>query len=147
MKKIFTLIAASFLTIASFAADRKPVVTLKTSGNYEVVIDGQTYSGRGGTVNLYNIGMGQHTVKVYEIRRSFFMKMRKPVDMEQFSVRRNNVDISINFRGQIQISESRSGSGWEIGQRDRDDNRGGYDNGRGDNHDQGNRDHDQPRRF
>jgi hypothetical protein len=109
MKKIFTLIAASVLTIASFAADHKPVVTLKASRNYEIVIDGRSYSGSS-ILNLSNIRSGQHSIKVYEMSRGFmFRKAKRLVDASTFQVRNNDVDISIDFRGQISVTEDRFG--------------------------------------
>jgi hypothetical protein len=44
MKKIFTLVVASFMTVALFAADRRPSVTLTADKKYEVVIDGRSYA-------------------------------------------------------------------------------------------------------
>lgn len=125
MKKIFTLIAASLFTVAVFAADRKPVVTLKSSRNYEIVIDGKSYHSSNGIMNISNIRKGQHSIKVFEMSRSFMSRRgKKLVDASSFQVRNNDVDISIDFRGQISISEDRFGhNGWD----DRRD--GGRDNG------------------
>jgi hypothetical protein len=106
MKKIFTLIAATLFTLAIFAADRKPVVTLKSNKNYEVVIDGQTYFASNGTMNIANLRSGQHTIKVYETSRGFgFRKNRKLVESSTFMLRKTNVDIIIGLRGHINIDE------------------------------------------
>ena len=43
MKKIFTLVAATLFTVAVFAADRRPSVTVQTNKNYEIQIDGKSY--------------------------------------------------------------------------------------------------------
>ena len=131
MKKIFTLIAATVLTVASFAADRRPVVTLKSSRNYEIVIDGRSYLSNSGIMDLSNIRMGQHTIKVYEVSRGrgiglFFGRMKKLVDASTFFLRNKDVDINIDFRGQIRITEDRfgrdhRGSDWDNGYgRDKD---------------------------
>jgi hypothetical protein len=110
MKKIFTLIAATFLTVASFAADRKPVVTVKASKNYEIVIDGQSYFSSNSVMNLSNIRYGQHSIKVYEVSRGFmFKRAKRLVDASTFQLRNNDVDINIDFRGQIRITEDRFG--------------------------------------
>ena len=139
MKKIFTLIAASLFTTLLFAADRKPQVTLKSSRGYEVVIDGQSYAADYGTISLYNVGFGQHSIKVYEASRGFrFMRMMRPIAVSSFSVRNNNIDITIGFRGQIMIAESRSDDWRNFDQRDHEgDKRFGDDHQ--DNHDQGNK--------
>ena len=108
MKKIFTLIAATFFTVVMFAADRKPVVTLKTSRNYEIVIDGQSYFSGNSVMNISNIRNGQHSIKVYEASKGFmFRKAKRLVDASSFQLRNNDIAISIDFRGQINISENR----------------------------------------
>lgn len=159
MKKIFTLIAASLFTTLLFAADRKPIVTLNSSRGYEVVIDGRSYFSDYGTINLSNIGFGQHMIKVFEVSRGYrFMKTKRPLAVSSFSVRNNNVSITIGFRGQIMIKESRMQEVWGRDDRDHDRNNGyendkkdqdrnGYDNGQIDNRDQGNKGNDKPRRF
>ncbi len=133
MKKIFTLIAASLLTVASFAADRKPAVTLKAAKNYEVVIDGQSYfsTSNNCTMIISNIRGGQHSIKVYETNRaSKFRKIKKVVSASTFQLGRNDVAISVDFRGQINITENRfKDNGWDKG----------YGNSPRDGHDQGHR--------
>jgi hypothetical protein len=113
MKKIFTLIAATALTVASFAADRRPSVTLKTSRNYEVVIDGRSYSGNGAAMEISLMRAGQHSIKVYEQKKAGFgffnIRSKKLVDASTFQVGRNDIDITIDFRGQIRVSEDRFG--------------------------------------
>jgi hypothetical protein len=136
MKKIFTLIAASLFTVAVFAADRKPVVTLKTSRNYEIVIDGQSYFNSNSMMNISNIRQGQHSIKVFEMSRNLMSRRgKKLVDASSFQVRNNDVSISVDFRGQISITENRFGydrrngsgnNGWDnsYGQDQRDNGQG-----------------------
>ena len=122
MKKIFTLIAATFLTVAVFAADRRPSVTLKTTRNYEVVIDGRSYSGNGAAMELSLLRAGQHSIKVYEQSRGFmFRKAKRLVSASTFQLGRNDIDISVDFRGQIKISEDRFDHGWNNGRDNRKD--------------------------
>lgn len=167
MKKIFTLIAASLLTVASFAADRRPSVTLKTAKNYEIVIDGQSYfsTSNNGTMNISNIRSGQHSIKVFEANRTFmFRKAKRMVSASTFQLGRNDVAISIDFRGQINITEDRFGHGMSNGSRDNGWDKGygqdnsrdngqdkGYGNGQKDSHDQGqghdNNQNDRGKRF
>jgi hypothetical protein len=145
MKKIFTLIAAGLLTVAAFAADRKPVVSLQTSKKFEVIIDGQSYfsNNRNSTMNLSGIRTGQHSIKVYEVNRSPFRKIKKLVSASSFQLKRNDIDISVNSIGQISITEDRFG-------RDSRDNGWGKDNDHGyDSHDRDHRNdkNDRDKRF
>ncbi|MFI5130940.1 MAG: hypothetical protein ACHQFX_13145 [Chitinophagales bacterium] len=136
MKKIFTLIAATILTVATtFAADRRPSVSLKSRGNYEIVIDGRSYFTRNGAMELSNIRKGSHTIRVYEVGRVFsFLRTKKLVDASTFIVRNNDIDINVDFRGQIRVSEERYGRDrWNDNDHDRydrHDNDGRDRNGR-----------------
>jgi hypothetical protein len=155
MKKIFTLVAATLFTVALFAADRRPVVTLKAPRNYEIVIDGQSYFSNSSMINVSNIRTGQHNIKVYEANNRGFMfkKAKRLVSTSTFSLRNNSVDITIGLRGQISITEDRFDHDMRGGSKgnDRDTN---YGNDRNDNHDQDSRDkgqgndkNDKPHRF
>ncbi len=167
MKKIFTLVAGTLLTAAVFAADHRPMVTLINNGNFRVVIDGKSYFGNNMTVRLDNYysnpygdfygnsnfyGSGysnnygdRHTIKVFEMRRGFFVRERL-VDATTFQVGRNDLMIHIDRFGSIDIREMRG-----FGRFDRDyrgwdnrDNRGwdnrSQDNRGWDNRSQDNRD-------
>jgi hypothetical protein len=126
MKKFFTLIAATVLTVASFAADHRPVVTLQSSRNYQVVIDGQTIFSRNGIMDLSGLRRGSHSIKVFEMNRGIgfggfsFGRMKRLVDASTFFLGNNDVDINVDFRGRIRIIEDRYGRD----QRDHDWNNG-----------------------
>ncbi|HLG40062.1 MAG TPA: hypothetical protein VI461_10350 [Chitinophagaceae bacterium] len=124
MKKLFTLIAATLLTVAVFAADHRPVVTLKTSGNYEVVIDGRSYRGNG-IIKIPLMHRGQHSIKVFERGRGYFnMRGKRLVSASTFYAGRQDVDIRVNYRGRIRITEDRFGDDRRNDRRDNDwDNR------------------------
>ena len=69
MKKIFTLALGLLLTVAIFAADRRPTVTVNASRKYEIVIDGKHYlSNYGNHVTISNMFNGRHKVQVFEVR-------------------------------------------------------------------------------
>jgi hypothetical protein len=137
MKKIFTLVAGMLLTAAVFAADRKPVVTVKSSKNYKIVIDGKSYFGDNLTLRLDDNFKRSHTIKVFEMRRGLFVNREKMVDAAVFQLDRNDVAISIDWAGNIKIREMK-GYG-HFGRDGRDDY--GYDNGfeHGRQNDQGRR--------
>lgn len=118
MKKIFTLIAATVLTVATFAADRRPVVSLSASRNYEVVIDGRSYFTSNGQMDLSNIRTGHHNIQVFEMNRgmrgslfgigSFMIKKPKRlIDASYFDLTNRDINIIVDARGQINIREDR----------------------------------------
>ena len=147
MKKIFTLIAATILTVASFAADHRPTVTLRSSQNYQVVIDGRTIFARNGIMDLSGLRRGRHMIQVYQMNRGLglggiiFGRTKRLVDVEQFSLRNSDVNIYVDFRGQVRISEERFGRD----RRDNDWNDWGRDRDNG--HDRDNDHRDRNRNF
>ena len=113
MKKIFTLVLGLMLTVAMFAADRRPTVTVNGSRKYEVVIDGRTYSTNYGNTNsISNMFNGRHNIKVYELRPGFFMKTKRLVASSGFQLRNSDIQINVDRFGQLQITESRFGRDW-----------------------------------
>ena len=119
MKKIFTLFAGLLMTVAVFAADRRPTVTVNSSRNYKIVIDGRSYFGSNfmsinldnnyGSFDSYGNSYGRqgsriHTIKVYELRRGFFVRERL-VDAATFMVGRDDILIKVDMFGQIRIRE------------------------------------------
>jgi len=131
MKKIFTLAIASLFTVALFAADRKPSVTIQSNKKYEIVVDGKSYfSTNSSTMSLSNLRSGNHTVTVYTTNQGFgFRKIKKVVSSTSFTLRNNDVNIAVDQAGRIKVTESRFSN-------DRDDrgwdkNDKGYDKGFG----------------
>lgn len=140
MKKIFTLFAGLLMTVAVFAADRRPTVTIKSSRNYKVVIDGRTFFGDFNTIRLddlsggYGGGYGggngggygnrdfsvkRHTIKVYEMSRGLFRRERM-VDAASFIASRNDIMIVVDGMGQIHIREMAGNNRYD--NNDRNDN-------------------------
>ena len=112
MKKIFTLVLGLMFTVAMFAADRRPTVTVTSTKRYAIVIDGKRYFTNGNTINISSLFNGRHDVKVYKMKRGFFMNTKKLVASSNFQLRNSDVKINIDRFGQLQISESRSGRDW-----------------------------------
>lgn len=78
MKKIFTLVAASLFTMAAFAADRRPSVTVQANKKFTIVIDGKRYYGsNAGTISIANLRDGYHTVTVYNVQKDFSKRLRE----------------------------------------------------------------------
>jgi len=156
MKKIFTLVLGLMLTVAMFAADRKPTVTVTSTRRYQIVIDGERYFTNGNTINISNLFYGPHDIQVYKVRHGLFISSTRLVANSSFELRNGDVQINIDRFGQLQISESRFGRGWNDGDwsdhsrndhnwNDHNDGRGNDRNyNRGSNHDyrhdQGNHD-------
>jgi hypothetical protein len=147
MKKIFTLALASLFTVAVFAADRRPSVTIQANRNYELVIDGKSYiSSNGGMMSIGNLRDGYHTVTVYSMNQGFFRKMiKRQLSSSSFMLRGNDINILVDQFGRIQVKEdlrfrnNRNGRGWDDKDYGRDNNSGrdnnyDRDNGRKDQH-------------
>ncbi len=107
MKKIFTLVAGLFLTVAVFAADHKPSVMLNTTGRYKVVIDGRAYFDDHMNVRLDKWGNNRHTIQVFEIKHGFFGSRERLVNAQTFFIGRNDVVINVDRFGRIDFDEMR----------------------------------------
>lgn len=105
MKKLFTLAAGIFATIAVFAADRNPVITVTSTKNFKVVIDGKTFFPGNYPDRLTGLHNGRHTIRVYEMRRGLFVKRERLVASSSFRTRGHDVRIMIDHFGKIRIQE------------------------------------------
>ncbi|HPG11758.1 MAG TPA: hypothetical protein PLU37_09525 [Chitinophagaceae bacterium] len=103
MKKIFTLLTGLFMAAAVMAADHRPVVTISSSINYKVVVDGKSYFGSSAIIRLNHLAPGMHTIRVYEMRRGFFDRRERLVDSKKFWLGRSNVNITIDRFGDIKV--------------------------------------------
>ena len=114
MKTILTFAAGLLLTLSTMAADRPPSVTIKSNRNFEVVVDGRTYRNEN-SIRLDRMRPGMHSIKVYERSRGFFGRMRL-VSAKNFFVRNNDLRITVNYSGYVDIDEKRldrRGRGWD----------------------------------
>ena len=114
MKKIFTLLTALFITAALMAADRRPVIKLNNNNNYKVVIDGRSYFGDDINIHPNQFIRGQHTVRVFEMKRGFFGRTERLVDATTFFIDRDDVVIRVDRFGQIKVREDKRGK-WDNG--------------------------------
>ena len=122
MKTILTFAAGLLLTLSTMAADKPPSVTIKSNRNFEVVVDGRTYR-NDNSIRLERMRPGVHTIKVYERSRGLFSRVRL-VSAKNFFVRNNDLRITVNYSGYVDIDEKRMdrrGRGWD------DDNDRGWD--------------------
>ncbi|HEU5167325.1 MAG TPA: hypothetical protein VFU29_17395 [Chitinophagaceae bacterium] len=137
MKTILTFAAGLLLTLSTMAADRPPSVTIKSNRNFEVVVDGRTYR-NDNTIRLDRMRPGMHSIQVYERSRGFFGRMRL-VSAKNFFVRNNDLRITVNYSGYVNIDERRydrrdrgwDDRGWDNNDRDWDRNDRDYGRNRG----------------
>lgn len=133
MKKIFTLLTGILITLVTFAADR-PTVTLRSTRNYEIVIDGKSYFSQNGRVmNLSHLRSGKHNVQVYEMNRYMFRTTRKLVSTSGFRLKNKDIAIVVDPRGNLRITESKFGKDFD--RDDRYDNDNGWGRGNDRDHD------------
>lgn len=119
MKKISLFILSSLLAVVLFAAGRQPMVTVNTSNDYEVMIDGTYYKGNN---TIPNLSQGTHSVQVYQAKRGLLGKRRTLVSTSSFQVRDNDVKIFVDANGQLRINESGNSNRSERRNRTNDDN-------------------------
>lgn len=137
MKTILTFAAGLLLTLSTMAADRPPSVTIKSNRNFEIVVDGRTYR-NDNTIRLDRMRPGMHSIQVYERSRGFFGRMRL-VSAKNFFVRNNDLRITVNYSGYVNIDERRydrrnrgwDDRGWDNNDRDWDRNDRDYGRNRG----------------
>lgn len=133
MKKIFTLMLGLMCTLAMFASDRKPTVTVSAPRKFEIVIDGRHYmSNYSNMVTISNLFNGRHEIQIYQSKPGFFMARKKLVAASSFQLRNNDVQINVSPFGQLQIVQSGYGRDWN--DRGRNDGHDDHDNRR-DGHD------------
>lgn len=112
----------SLLVLGVSAAAREPQVILNSDNNYEVKIDGRTYSGNNTTIP--NLGQGYHSVEVYQLSKGVFGigKKRTQTSASGFELSNNDVYINVDQNGQLRINESGTGTNARKGNRGRTDN-------------------------
>lgn len=134
MKKVSLLILSSLFAFALSATGRQPLVTINTSNDYEVKIDGRTYYGNN---TIPNLSQGTHAVEVYHVKKQLLGKRRTLVSSSSFQVRDNDISIFVDNNGQLRINNQ--GNNMERRDRGRNDNDGNNRTGDRDNDDDDNR--------
>jgi hypothetical protein len=122
MKKLLTLAAVCLITIGAMAAERFPSVTIKSKRNFEIVVDGRTYRDNDNTIRLDRMRKGMHTIKVYERSRGLFGTRMRLVSSKNFFLRNDDIRITVNRSGFVDIDEVGYGRGRNSNDRDWDRN-------------------------
>ncbi len=111
MKKIFTLVAGVLFAAVVMAADRRPTVSLSSNNNFKIMIDGKSYFANDMNIRLDNIYGGQHSIKVFEMKKGGFMGRRERlVSSSVFRLGGNDIAINVDRFGSISIKEKRNKS-------------------------------------
>ncbi len=103
MKKIFTLFAGLLVAAAVMAARPGPSVTITSSKNYRIVVDGKSYFGSRDVIRLHRLSPGLHQVKVFEMRKGLFVKGEKLVSSSTFKLGKKDVSIRVDASGRISV--------------------------------------------
>jgi hypothetical protein len=147
MKKIMTLACVSLFTLAAMAADRYPSVTIKSRRNFEIVVDGRNYD-NDNNIRIDRMRRGMHTIKVYERSRGFFNNRLKLVSSKTFFVKNEDLRITVNAYGFVDVDEVGNGRGRDRDYNDRDRDWDRNDNDRDRDNDRNrDRDWDNNRRY
>lgn len=134
MKRIFTLLAAAFLSLKSFADYRNAqlIINYPDRNNVWVEVDGRRYNDRDGRVTLSNLEPGRHRVEVFEMKIQgdiwkgiIGMRKRKEYIYDDVIYLRPGTELilQINRKGQVQMDERRIGRGRNRNDRDDRDDR------------------------
>lgn len=104
MKKIFTLMAGLFLSVALMAADHRPDLTIRNSRNYKIVIDGRSFYNNSSLLRINNLTRGMHRIQVFEMTRGgFFGQRERLVNSTSFRMGREDMRMFIDYGGRIEV--------------------------------------------
>ena len=124
MKKLLTLAIVSLFTMAAMAADRYPSVTIKSKRDFQIVVDGRTYNNgvfrNDNTIRLDRINRGMHRIQIYERSRGLFGSRMRLVSSKNFFVRNDDLRITVDRSGYINVDEIGFGRGRDRNDRNRD---------------------------
>ena len=110
MKTILTLIAFISISSVALAGEKHPSVTVTSSGELKIVIDGKQYNNEK-KVSLNGLQKGTHYIDVWKKKKGLFGSKYKLVSSKQFVLVNKDLDIDVNFSGYITIGKQ--GKGWD----------------------------------
>jgi len=110
MKKIFTLLAATFLSVSLFALPNKTKLTISTNSKKAVTIlvDGRSYSDReNDDIVVKNLAVGSHNIKVYQQASNGFFNRKNELiyDGNVYVKPQSHTIVSINRNGKAMVTE------------------------------------------
>jgi hypothetical protein len=111
---MFTLLAGLLLSVAVFAAHKRPVVTIKSEKNYKVVIDGKSYFGNAAGIRISSLAAGTHSIRVYEMKRGLFDRGERLVSSTTFRMGKKDVRIRIDHFGRVTVVKQKGRNGRNV---------------------------------
>ena len=110
MKTILTLITFISISSVAFAGEKHPSVTITSTGEYKIVIDGKQFNNEK-KVSLTDLKKGIHYIDVWKKKKGLFGSRYQLVSSKQFELENKDLDIDVNFSGYITIGKQ--GKGWD----------------------------------
>ena len=108
MKTILTLIAFSFITSVVVAGEKHPSLTVTSTGEYVIIIDGKRFNNEK-KISLTDLQQGKHFIDVFKKRKGLFGSKYKLVSSKQFELGKKDLHIDVNFSGYITIGKQEKG--------------------------------------
>ena len=110
MKKIFTLITISFISVFALGAEKKPDVKVTSTGEYLIIVDGKQYKNEKKII-LKDMEKGIHYIDVFKKKKGLFGSKYKLVSSKQFEIEKKDLEIDVNASGYIKIGKDDSWDG------------------------------------
>ena len=110
MKTVLTLIMFSFISSVVFAGEKKPDLTVTSTGDFKIVIDGKAFDNEK-KISLKDAGNGVHYIDVWKKKKGLFGSKYKLVSSKQFELDKKDLHIDVNATGYITIGNQ--GKGWD----------------------------------
>lgn len=108
MKTILTLISFITISSAAFAGGKNPSVTVTSTGEYTIVVDGKRFNNEK-KISLTDLKKGTHYIDVWKKKKGLFGGKLKLVSSKQFELTKNDLHIDVNFSGYITIGDQVKG--------------------------------------
>lgn len=108
MKTVLTLIIFSFISSAAFAGEKKPDLTVTSTGEFKIVIDGKAYDNER-KISLKDPGKGIHYIDVWKKKKGLLGSKYKLVSSKQFELDKKDLHIDVNSTGYITIGKQEKG--------------------------------------
>jgi len=110
MKTILTLIAFSFISSVALAAEKYPDLTVTSTGEFKIVIDGKTFDHEK-KISLKDLGKGVHYIDVWKKKKGLFGSKYKLVSSKKFELEKKDLHIDVNSTGYITIGDQKDWDG------------------------------------